>query len=269
MNDHQLTYISIDSIIPSAHQPRATFAEKALVELADSIRVHGILEPLLVISTGTHYQVIAGERRYRAAKLAGLTKLPVIILRGTRRELMEIAIIENLQRQNLNPIEEAQAIQALMETHGLTHEEVARTLGRSRPAITNLLRILALPLDVQLLIQQGKLSQGHARALLAIKAPRQIIVMANLCIEKKWSVHALTQEIEALNAKPISRKKPQPPRRGIEFQSLIDQMERTFQMPIKVKGDEHRGSLTLHYGSMEDLQRIYELLGKLNPPDNE
>lgn len=262
---NELIYIGVEEIVPNASQPRATFPEKALIELADSIRAHGVLEPILVVKAGAGYKVIAGERRFRAATMAGLKRIPAIIIKANERELWEIAITENLQRQNLNPIEEAQAIQALIEVHHLTQEQAAEALGRSRPAISNLLRILSLPLDVQELVRQGKLSQGHARALLAITDPRKVIVMANQCVENKWSVHALTQEIERLNAAPLkkAKKAQKEPRQSIEMRDFVEDMERVFQMPIKVKGDEHRGTLTIHYGSLSDLQRLYDIIEDL------
>jgi len=262
---NELIYIGVDEIVPNASQPRATFPEKALIELADSIRAHGVLEPILVVRAGAGYKVIAGERRFRAATMAGLKRVPAIIIKATERELWEIAITENLQRQNLNPIEEAQAIQALIEVHHLTQEQAAEALGRSRPAISNLLRILTLPLDVQEMVRQGKLSQGHARALLAITDTKKIIVMANLCVENKWSVHALTQEIARLSATPQkkTKKAKREPRQSIEMRDFVEDMERVFQMPIKVKGDEHRGTLTIHYGSLSDLQRLYDIIEDL------
>ena len=265
---NELIYINMDEIVPNAFQPRVTFAEKGLVELADSIRAHGVLEPILVVRSGVGYKVIAGERRYRAACMAGLTRIPAIVLHKGERELWEIAIIENLQRQNLNPIEEAQAIQSLIEVHHLTQEQAAEALGRSRPAISNLLRILLLPLDVQELVRQGKLSQGHARALLAVKDPNKLVQLANLCVENKWSVHALTQEIARVNAPPKRGKKVnREPRQSVEMRDFVEDMERVFQMPVKVKGDEHRGTLTIHYGSLGDLQRLYDIIeGLKNRP---
>ena len=262
---NELIYIGIDEIVPNASQPRATFPEKALIELADSIRAHGVLEPILVVRAGAGYKVIAGERRFRAATMAGLKRIPAIIIKAGERELWEIAITENLQRQNLNPIEEAQAIQALIEVHHLTQEQAAEALGRSRPAISNLLRILTLPLDVQELVRQGKLSQGHARALLAITDTKQIAVMANRCVENKWSVHALTQEIARMQAPPAkkAKKAAKQPKQSIEMRDFVEDMERVFQMPIKVKGDEHRGTLTIHYGSLSDLQRLYDIIEEL------
>ncbi len=261
---NELIYISMDEIVPNASQPRATFGEKGLVELADSIRAHGVLEPVLVVKAGVGYKIIAGEPRYRASRIAGLTRIPAIVIKAGERELWEIAIVENLQRQNLNPIEEAQAIQALIEVHNLTQEQAAAALGRSRPAISNLLRILTLPLDVQELVRQGKLSQGHARALLAVQDPKKVIVMANQCVEKRWSVHALTEEIARLNSTSAKKgKAAKEAPQSIEMRGFIEDMERVIQMPVKVKGDEHRGTLTIRYYSLTDLQRLYDLIETL------
>lgn len=266
MSDKELIYIEIADIVPNAWQPRATFSDKGLVELADSIRAHGVLEPILVVRAGAYYKVIAGERRYRAAQLAGLTRIPAIVLKESDKELWSIAIIENLQRQNLNPIEEALAIRTLIEQFDLTQEEAAATLGRSRPAISNLLRILSLPEDVQNLVRQGKLSQGHARALLALATPKEQVDMAILCVARKWSVHALTQEIQAHNEKkrPASAAaRPRSQRQSLEMRNFVEDMQRVFQMPVKVKGDEHRGSLTLSYTTLGELQHLYEIIEKL------
>lgn len=262
-----LLFVSIDQVAPNPNQPRSTFNEKTIRELADSILSHGVLEPLLVVRKGEGYQIVAGERRYRASLVAGLAEVPVIVIQGDDKSLLEIAIIENLQRQNLNAIEEAQAIQLLIETNHLTQDEVAKTLGRSRPAITNLLRILALPLDIQLLVQEGKLSQGHARALLTVKDPRQLYPIAMLTIKNHWSVHALLEYIEKQQApKP---KKPPKPKVSIEYHALVEDMERVFEMPIKASGNEHKGTLTLQYGSLEDLQRIYRLVERLKTPESD
>ena len=270
MDDKELTYINMTDIIPNASQPRSTFVEKSLVELADSIRAHGVLEPILVVRAGTYFKVIAGERRYRAAKIAGLTRIPALIIRKSEQELLEIAIIENLQRQNLNPIEEALAIRSLIENYNLTQEQAAAALGRSRPAICNLLRILSLPPKVQELVRQGKLSQGHARALLALNDPAKIETMAERCIRNKDSVHALTQQIQQLNqrkaAKPTTAKRPQ---LSLEFTALVNDMEHVFQMPIKVTGDNRKGTIALQYEGQADLNRLYDLVQQLLTPQSD
>ena len=263
--DRQLTYIAVKEVIPNATQPRETFAEKGLIELADSIRVHGVLEPLLVVKAGWGYKVIAGERRFRAACLAGLTRVPAIVLKEEQRELEEIAIIENLQRQNLNPIEEARAVKRLIDRHHLTQEDAAIALGRSRPAVTNLLRILSLPQEVQDMVQQGLLSQGHARALLTLADSRKITAAAKLCVDKKWSVHALNEYIShdttvKAKAKAKAARSAPRPRVSPELVNMVEDMQRVFEMPVKLAGDDRKGTLTLTYGSTEDLNRIYRLL---------
>lgn len=271
MNEKELIYIDINDIVPNATQPRATFSEKGLTELADSIRAHGVLEPILVVRTGAYYKVIAGERRYRASRIAGKTKIPAIVLKEKEEELWSIAIVENLQRQNLNPIEEALAIKALIDRYALTQEEAAGTLGRSRPAICNLLRILALPDEVQQLVRAGQLSQGHARAILALPNPKAQIAMARQCVDNKWSVHALTQEIQAKTAKPAVKQgktngktKAQSQRFSPEMRRFVQDLERTFQLPVRVKGTENRGELILEYSGVDDLQPLYQLLQRLH-----
>lgn len=270
MDDKELTYIAITDIIPNATQPRSTFIEKSLVELADSIRAHGVLEPILVARAGTYYKVIAGERRYRAAKIAGLTRIPALVIRKSEQELLEIAIIENLQRQNLNPIEEALAIKSLIDNYQLTQEQAAAALGRSRPAICNLLRILSLPPKVQEQVRQGQLSQGHARALLALNDPAKIEAMADRCIRNKDSVHALTKQIQQLNQRKARPKEADKrPRFSLEFLALINDMEHAFQMPVTVAGDERKGTLTLQYEGQGDLNRLYDLVQQLLAPQDD
>ena len=270
MSEKQLVYINMSDIVPNASQPRSTFSEKGLTELADSIRAHGVLEPILVVQTGSYYKVIAGERRYRASRIAGKTKIPAIILKEKDEELWSIAIVENLQRQNLNPIEEALAIKSLIDRYDLTQEEAAATLGRSRPAICNLLRILSLPDEVQALVRAGSLSQGHARALLALPTEKEQIAVAKECVENKWSVHALGEQIQNRASAPaharksaVAKAKRQRLGFSPEMRRFVEDLERTFQMPVKVKGDEHKGALVLEYNSIDELQPLYDLIKRL------
>lgn len=259
----QITYISINDVVPNYDQPRTTFNEKALSELSQSIRIHGVLEPILVVREGIFFKIIAGERRFRAASMAGQTRLPAIIIEGTQEQLREIAIIENLHRQQLNPIEEAEAVKLLMETHNLTQEQISRDLGRSRPAIANLLRLLTLPMDIQIMLKEGKLSPGHARALMSIKNDKVMIVLANKCIENKWSVNALNQEIERIrkrSKKTPAKKKSSP---SVELRNMVSDLERVFQTPVTISGSEKKGRLVIEYKSESELNRIYEGLEKL------
>lgn len=265
---NEIKYISISDVLPNHSQPRSIFNDKPLAELADSIRAHGVLEPVLVTREGNFYKIIAGERRYRASRMAGMTRIPSIIIAGTPEQLAEIAIIENSHRQQLNPMEEAKAIKAIMDVSGMTQEKVALELGRSRPAVANLLRLLTLPDEIKDMVSQSKLSQGHARMLLSIKDEKAMIAMANRCIENKWSVHALTQEIERLSkVKPkkttSTSKETKPKRISPELENMVSDMERVFQMPVTLAGDDKKGKLTLEYSSTEELQVLFEILESL------
>lgn len=267
----EIKYIGISDVLPNHSQPRSIFNDKPLAELADSIRTHGVLEPVLVVKEGLFYKIIAGERRYRAARMAGLLKIPAIIISATPEQLSEIAIIENSHRQQLNPMEEARAIKALMEKSSLTQEQVALGLGRSRPAVANLLRLLTLPEQIQNMVSEGKLSQGHARVLLSIKNEKAMIALAEKCVENKWSVYALTQEIEqSAVAKPKSKTKTKkaeaiakPNKISPELENMVLDMERIFQMPITHTGNDKKGKLVLEYSTQEELEVIYDIIQKL------
>lgn len=265
---NEIKYINISDVLPNHSQPRSIFNDKPLGELADSIRAHGVLEPVLVTREGNFYKIIAGERRYRASRMAGMTRIPSIIISGTPEQLAEIAIIENSHRQQLNPMEEAKAIKSIMDVSGMTQEKVALDLGRSRPAVANLLRLLTLPDEIKDMVSQSKLSQGHARMLLSIKDEKAMISVAKKCIENKWSVHALTQEIERLSKEKPKKttkvpKQTKPKRISPELESMVSDMERVFQMPVTLAGDDEKGKLTLEYSSTEELQVLFEILQSL------
>ena len=195
--------LPISQVEPGLNQPRKRFDPETLAELADSIRIHGIIQPLTVrrLSTG-YYQIIAGERRWRAAKDAGLREVPVVIIEADDKKVMEIGLIENLQREDLNPVEEAQGYQTLMEEYGLTQEQVAQQMGKSRPAITNTLRLLALPEDLLELVAQDQLSAGHARALLAAPTPALQRAAAKRVIAERLSVRQTEALIKTLQKEP-------------------------------------------------------------------
>ena len=260
ISDDRIIQINLKDVLPNHDQPRTTFNEKALGELSQSIRAHGVLEPILVVKTGVgYYKIIAGERRYRASQMAGLTKIPALLINGTQEELREIAIIENLHRQQLNPMEEAEAVRLLIETNDLTQEQVAEALCRSRSSVANLLRLLTLPLDVQVLVREGKLSQGHARMLLSIKDDKALVSIANKCVEERWSVRALTQELEKL-AKKKPPKPTKPQKVSAELKEMVKDMERVFQTPIEHKGGDEKGRFVIEYRSLEELNRIFYIV---------
>lgn len=257
--------IPIDSIDPNANQPRRRFNQEALEQLASSIKNVGVLQPILVHAVGARYSIIAGERRWRAARLAGLSEIPAIVRDMETTMRFEAALIENLQRDDLNPVEEAMAVRGLMEQCGYTQEAVAERIGRSRPAVTNLLRLLNLPEPILAMLEDGKLSAGHARALVTLGDSAAQLRLANLAAEQGWSVRQMEKACAAQNA-----PKPDPkPRieRPAEFSRLESMARRAFGTKAELEGDEKRGRLILRYYSPEDLQRIWDLLETVAPDE--
>lgn len=254
--------VEISRIIANPNQPRKHFDEASLKELAASIKTHGIIQPIVLNkSEDGKYMIIAGERRWRAAKLAGLTEVPAFIRNYTPKQVKEIAIIENLQREDLNPIEAARAIKQLMEEYDLTQEVVAERIGKSRPSITNTLRLLTLSTDVINLVEQNKLSAGHARCLVVIEDPREQIKIASMTIAKKLSV----RDIEKL-VKNLTNPKPQRPKneQSIELKDMVNEMQRVFGTKVSAIGNDNKGRIYMDYYSKDDLDRISELIKIIN-----
>ena len=253
--------LPINEIIPNRDQPRKTFDEAALEELAESIEQHGVLQPLLVrpIPSG-EYQLVAGERRWRACRMAGLNKVPVVIKELTDTETMEIAIIENLQREDLNPIEEAEGLQALIDKCGYTQEEVAASVGKSRPAIANSLRLLRLPQEVRDMTKNGEISAGHARALLAFDNDAMMLEAAKNIVSKKMTV----RDVERL-AKIKETNEPRR-RRTRRRDSFYDEVElslsETLGRKVKVYTGRGSGTLEIEFYSQEDLKTLANKLGE-------
>lgn len=251
----------INEIIPNRDQPRKTFDEAALEELAQSIKQHGVLQPLLVrpIPSGG-YQLVAGERRWRACRIAGLNKVPVVIKELTDTETMEIAIIENLQREDLNPIEEAEGLQALIDKCGYTQEEVAVSVGKSRPAIANSLRLLRLPQEVRDMTKNGDISAGHARALLAFDNEAMMLEAAKNIVSNKMTV----RDVERL-AKIKETDEPRR-RRTRRRDSFYDEVElslsETLGRKVKVYTGRGSGTLEIEFYSQEDLKELANKLGE-------
>lgn len=253
--------LPINEIIPNRDQPRKTFDEAALEELAQSIKQHGVLQPLLVrpIPSGG-YQLVAGERRWRACRIAGLNKVPVVIKELTDTETMEIAIIENLQREDLNPIEEAEGLQALIDKCGYTQEEVAVSVGKSRPAIANSLRLLRLPQEVRDMTKNGDISAGHARALLAFDNEAMMLEAAKNIVSNKMTV----RDVERL-AKIKETDEPRR-RRTRSRDSFYDEVElslsETLGRKVKVYTGRGSGTLEIEFYSQEDLKELANKLGE-------
>lgn len=253
--------LPLDEIIPNKDQPRKTFDEESLRELADSILQHGVLQPLLVRPLpGGGYQLVAGERRYRASRIAGLKEVPVVVKELTDTETMEIAIIENLQREDLNPIEEAEGLQALIDRCGFTQEDVAASIGRSRPAIANSLRLLKLPEDVREMTKEGKLSAGHARALLAFDNPAMMSEAARQTVEKNLTVRDLERMARQSAASP--RKKAQKRRDSFYDEVELSLTETLGRRVRVVNAGKKKGTLEIEFYSQEDLQNIANKLGE-------
>lgn len=249
--------IEIGLIDRNMNQPRKNFDEKALDELAQSIKEHGIIQPLILQKTGNRYMIIAGERRFRAARLAGLKVVPAVIKEYSKQELSEVAIIENLQREDLNPIESAKAIDELIKEFNLTQEEVADKIGKSRPAVANTLRLLTLPEQVIKYVETNKLSAGHARCLLAIENQNKIIELANVVIEKKLSVRDLENLVKNLN-KPVKQVKKV--EQSLELKDFANKLNKKFSTKVSIVGNDKKGKICIDYYSANDLQRIYDLL---------
>ena len=254
--------ISLSLIDPNKEQPRKKFDTEALNELANSIKNHGVLQPILVVERDGRYLIVAGERRWRASKLAGIKEIPCIVAEFTNAEIKEISIVENLQRQDLTPIEEAKAIKELIEEFGWTQEVVADRLGKSRPAISNTLRLLQLAPEVIQMIEDGKLSAGHAKSLVVVTNKDAQIKLAKQVCERKLTVRDLEQAVKSTKGK----SKGQVPSGGKisnEFHELIMDMQRVFGTKVFMMGSENRGRIYIDYFNKDDLDRVYEIVQHL------
>ncbi|MBR3503444.1 MAG: ParB/RepB/Spo0J family partition protein [Clostridia bacterium] len=248
--------LRLSDIDPNRDQPRKRFDEEAMNELAASIRSMGVIQPILVYRSGRRYTIIAGERRWRAARQAGLDEIPAIVRDWDEVKRLEAALIENLQRDDLNPVEEAMGVRGLMEQCGLTQEAAAERLGKSRPALANLLRLLTLPEPILDMLREGTLSAGHARALVTAPAGKQLR-LAQTAAAQGWSVRQLERACKQLEAAPVRR--PEPPR-DPEFRQLERMARDVFGTKAELSGDENHGRLIVHYQTADDLQRIWDLL---------
>ena len=261
-NKAKETKVKISLVEPNREQPRRKFEETALEELADSIRQFGILQPLLVQKKEDHYEIIAGERRWRAAKLAGLKEVPVIIREYTPLEIMEIALIENLQREDLNPIEEAQAYKKLIEEFYLKHEEIAEKVSKSRTAVTNSMRLLKLDPRVQDYLVDNMISMGHARALLAIEDGDLQAETAEKVIRDNLSVRETEKLVKAALNPPKKAEKKED-RNDIFYEEMSNQLSEFFETKVKIRvKDSNKGKIEIEYFSLEDFERITGMLRK-------
>lgn len=257
------TLLNINMVEPNRKQPRKNFEEDALDELAESIKQHGILQPLLVRKNKDYYEIIAGERRWRAAKRAKLKEVPVIVKDYTEQEIVEIGLIENIQRENLNPIEEAMAFKRLLEEFNLKQDEVAERVSKSRTAVTNSMRLLKLDERVQQMIIDDMISTGHARALLAIDDKEQQYALANLIFDEKLSVRDIERMIKEIK-NPKKQKEKKPEENQFIYTSLEEKMKEVIGTKVHIasKG-KGKGKIEIEYYSDEELERVFELLMSL------
>jgi len=255
--------LPVSAIHPNSRQPRNSFPEAGIRELAASIREVGILQPLVVRSTPAGFELIAGERRLRAAKEADLERVPVLIRQAGENESMELALVENLQRENLSPLETAAAYQALMDGFGLTKDQLARRLGKSRAAVTNTLRLVHLPESIQALLGNGKISEGHARALLSLENEAQMTELARKVGEEKLSVRKTEELVRELLANPSASSQSEPGRRTTtpaQFHEASRLIREAIKLPVRVKGLRSGGKIEIRFREPQELEALVSLL---------
>jgi len=249
------TEIDIDKIRANPYQPRKQFDEKALKELSDSIKENGVFQPILIRQSISGYELVAGERRLRAAKLAGLKKIPAIIVEFDDRQMMEISLLENIQRENLTPIEEAKAYDQLIKKLKYTQEELSKHLGKSRANIANMLRLLSLPGEVQELVNEGKLSYGQARTLLSLEDEESMIELAERTVKEGLSVREL-ESITAVNKKKKPEKKKKAAKRDPFTEDVVNRLQKKFATKVEIKNK----SIIIRYTDTEDLNRLLDIM---------
>lgn len=258
--ENAITEIKLTDIEPNDKQPRKEFADEALTDLAESIREHGVVQPIIVRRLGNGYQIIAGERRWRASRLAGNRTIPAIVKDCTNLEVMELALIENLQREDLNSIEEAQAYKSLIEEYKMTQEEISKQIGKSRPAIANSLRLLQLPQEIKNMIALGKISQGHARALLAIEGEKKQLEIAEKIIDQQLNVRQIEKLAKA--GKKKEKEEIAPDNYQIEINQLEERLKAALGTKVIIQHKKDKGRIEIEYYSNEELDRIIEFMEK-------
>ena len=253
--------IPINRLQPNSDQPRKSFDQEALKELAQSIKEHGVIQPIIAVARGENYIIIAGERRYRASKIAGLKTVPVIVRDYSDSEMREIALIENLQREDLNPIETAIAIKQLIDLYGFTQDELAQKLGKSRPVIANTLRLLSLEPEVLTLVEKGKLQPGIARAIITLPREQQIL-MAKKASDGKMTAREVEKAVQELIRPEVVKAKKQNSL-SLELISMREDMQQVFGTKVTILGNNKKGRIYFDYYNKDDLDRIYDLINKL------
>lgn len=253
--------IKLKELRPNPYQPRKEFAAGALEELKQSIQLHGILQPIIARKSIKGYEIVVGERRFRAAKEAGLKTVPVVVRELSEQQMMELAILENLQREDLNPIEEAVAYQLLLDRSNFTQDELAKRLGKSRPHIANHIRLLSLPTDIQMYISEGKLTMGHGRTLLGLKNKAKIKEVAEKVIKEQLNVRQLETLIQQLNQNvPRETKRKDKQNQDIFIKERESNLRERLGTTVKIKQTKKKGKIEIEFFSTEDLDRILDLI---------
>ncbi|OIP24754.1 hypothetical protein AUK11_02260 [bacterium CG2_30_37_16] len=247
-----ITEINVEKVSPNPNQPRYTFDEESLKELASSIKEHGVIQPLIVTKKGAEYELIAGERRLRAAKIAGLKTVPVVVRTYSEQQKLEVSIIENIQRHDLNPLEEAMAYQRLVDDFNLTQEEVAQKMGRSRSAIANTLRLLNLPIEIKRGLVDGKITEGHARAILAIPEPAKQLALYEQIVSQKLNVRSVEEKAKVITTKQSTEVSK-------TFSDLESKLRDAIGSKIKIQPSKKGGKIIIEYYGEEELERIINL----------
>lgn len=255
LKDEKFVDVDVEDLRPNPLQPRQEFDPQSLAELASSIKETGVLQPLVVVPEGNHYKIVVGERRWRAAQKIGLTKIPAIVRHLSEKQQIEASLVENLQRKDLNPIEIAHAYQKLIQELNFTQEEVAERVGKDRASVANILRLLKLPPEVQKMVAEGKISMGHARAIVTLQNPDQQIFISRLVVEKTLSVRDVEKMMAEKRSPTISNpKKAMDP----DLLAVQDEMIQILGTKVAISGNAEKGVIKLFYFSLEDLNRLFE-----------
>lgn len=260
LNKDGVAKIPLSEIYPNPNQPRKHFDQESLQELADSIKVHGLIQPIIVNKMNDGYLIIAGERRFKACKLAGLTEIDAIVKNYSDRQIAEISIIENLQREDLNPIEIAKSLQKLMQEYNITQEQVASRIGKNRSSIANYIRLLSLYPEVIDMVEKGKVSHGHAKCLVAVTDYPTQLMLAKKVAQNKLTVRALEKEINIILGKNKSKSLPKLPSQ--ELKMFIEELQKKLGTKVTLLGNDKKGRIYIDYYSQDDLDRIYETILK-------
>lgn len=257
-----LIEVPVEQIAVNPNQPRKAFDQEALAELAGSIRTSGVIQPIVVRRRGDGFELIAGERRWRAARMAGLERVPAVVRDATDAQSLELALVENLLREDLNPMEEAEAYQSLLAQFGWTQEELGERVGRKQSTIANALRLFRLPEVIQDDLRSGRLTMGHARALLALPSVVDQLKLREEILAHSWSVRATEDSVRAVEANPGVRRPARPGRRrSAELAALEEAFQRALMTRVRITGSERKGKIEVAYASAEELERLAERLG--------